>query len=79
VFGGAIAEYTKNSPTTCVIPLIVGDVTPGMVFSYISTTLTCAMNILSNVGLPMDILKDIAHTAIDEGLYGKVIKKEVDN
>ena len=80
VFGGSIAKYTKNSPTTGIIPLIVGDITPGMVFSYISTTLTCAMSILNNVGVPRDILKDIAHAAIDEGLYGKTTTmKETNN
>jgi hypothetical protein len=75
VFGGAIVEYIKDSPTTCVIPLVAGDMTPGMVFSYVSSMLTCAMDILNKVGIPKDLLKDIAHIAIDEGLYGKIIKK----
>jgi hypothetical protein len=72
IFGGIIADYKKDSPFTCVVPVVVGNLTPGMIFSYISGLLTCATSILKDTEIPKELLQDMAYMAIEEGLSSKV-------
>lgn len=70
-FGGIIDEYDSRSPMTLVRFFGMGEMTPGMLLSYISGFVTVAMQLSLDCGLPKEIIKQVATIAIDEGLNGK--------
>jgi hypothetical protein len=73
VFGGIIDEYDSKSPLTLVRFFGMGEMTPGMLLSYVSGFVTIAMQLSLECGLPKEIIRQVANTAIEEGLNGKNI------
>lgn len=68
ILGGIITHYEKGSPTTCVVPIGLGEVTPGMLLSHITCIITSAMALAVKSEIPEHIIREIAYLAVNEGL-----------
>jgi hypothetical protein len=73
VFGGVIDEYDSKNLLTLVRFFGMGEMTPGMLLSYVSGFVTMAMQLSLENGLPTEIIRQVAMVAIEEGLNGKNI------
>lgn len=71
MFGGIMNQYEPDKGVP-IIPLIVGQISPGMLISYISAMTTIAVEMLKETQIPEKELRKILDIAINEGLKNKV-------
>ena len=72
-FGGFMSSYEPDNPGVPIVPIVIGQISPGMLMSYISALTTMAVEILKDTNIPEEILRELLKRAIDEGLNGKVV------
>jgi len=73
VFGGVIESYDSSSALMVVKPFGMGEISPGMLMAYISTMLTVALQLSTSCNIPIEIMRVVAHRAIEDGLSDKNI------
>jgi len=78
LFGAIINDYDPDSSVP-IIPLVVGQISPGMLMSYLSAMTTIAVEMLKDTDIPREVLKELLQRAVDEGLNGKIVPCKCQN